>query len=334
MLANMITVTVKTVKQQTVKVDVEETATTLDLKGKIQESLGAEYPADNQKLIFKGKILQDTAIVGEIGLTETGFVVVMVTKPKTPIAPVAEPAPSSATPAPSQPVASPSDAPAPPEGASSGPDQSTEEKIDNLMEMTGNVIPRSQVAEVLERAQNNVSVAGALLSGGIEELLPGEGELTTGPQSAGGLQAMPGIPGATGNPLEFLRTQPQFQQLRDILKSDHTALQPILEQIRQTNPDLYELINSNREAFMRLINDPASGPSGTSAPSGPSGPSASGPSGPGPHQISVSPSDMLAITRLKDLGFSEQRAAEAYFACEKNEELAANFLISDDQPDF
>lgn len=325
MLANMITVTVKTVKQQTVKVDVEETATALDLKGKIQETLGADFPAENQKLIFKGKILQDTAIVGEVGLTETSFVVVMVTKPKTPPAPEPQAAPSAATPGPSQSAVAPSDAPAPPEGASGAPEQSTEQKIDNLMEMTGNVIPRSQVAEVLERAQNNVSVAGALLSGGIEELLPGEGELTAAPQSSVGL---PGVQGVSGNPLDFLRSQPQFQQLRDILKTDASALQPILEQIKQTNPDLYELINSNRDAFMRLINDPSSGPSGPPAPSG-----SSGPPGPGPHQISVTSSDMQAITRLKDLGFSEHRAAEAYFACEKNEEMAANFLISDDQPD-
>ena len=322
----MITVTIKTVKQQTVKIDMEETATARDLKGKIQESLGAEYPADNQKLIFKGKILQDTDIVGEIGLTETGFVVVMVTKPKTPVVPVAQ---ETATPSPSQPVASSSETPVPLEGASSGPEQTTEQKIDNLMEMTGNVIPRSQVAEVLERAQNNVSVAGAVLSGGIEELLPGES-----PQTEGGLPGVPGVQelvggeGGQSNPLEFLRSQPQFQQLRDLLKSDSTALQPILEQIRQSNPDLFELISSNREAFMRLINDPSSGPSAPSAPSAPAGPH-----GPGPHQIAVTQTDMQAITRLKDLGFTEHRAAEAYFACEKNEELAANFLFTDDQPD-
>ena len=37
--------------------------------------------------------------------------------------------------------------------------------------------------------------------------------------------------------------------------------------------------------------------------------------------------DPPAIERLAALGFPFERAAEAFFACEKNEEMAANYLF-------
>jgi UV excision repair protein RAD23 len=43
-----------------------------------------------------------------------------------------------------------------------------------------------------------------------------------------------------------------------------------------------------------------------------------------------------AITRLTALGFSQNRAAQAFFSCDKNEEMAANFLFeqaADDDDD-
>jgi hypothetical protein len=43
--------------------------------------------------------------------------------------------------------------------------------------------------------------------------------------------------------------------------------------------------------------------------------------------MQVTPEQLAAIERLQSLGFSQARAAEAYFACDKNEEFAANFLF-------
>ena len=315
----MLSVTVKTVKQQTVKIEVGQTATALDLKGQIQETLGAEFPAENQKLIFKGKILQDTAIIGEIGLTDTSFVVVMVSKPKP--APVPVTPPASAPPVPSEPPQAPAPSSPPlPEGAT-GETQTHEQMVDNLMEMTGNTMPRVHVTGVLTRCQNNPIIAGDMLSGGMEDL-GGAPELP-GPQGAG---IGAGVPSGGGvNPLEFLRSQPQFQQLRTVLQANPQALAAVLSQMQQSNPALFELINNNQSEFMQLMNDPAIDPVGpTGGQEGQAGQALP------PGAISVTPTEMEAINRLKALGFSEQMAVQAYFACEKNEEMAANFLLSDD----
>ena len=54
------------------------------------------------------------------------------------------------------------------------------------------------------------------------------------------------------------------------------------------------------------------------------------PVGPGPDgstTLYVTPEDNAAIERLVALGFERGMAAQAFFACDKNEELAANFLF-------
>merc|ERR1719481_1005416 len=135
-------------------------------------------------------------------------------------------------------------------------------------------------------------------------------EQTTTPETAG------------TDPLEFLRSQEMFTQMKTLLQRDPSMLPAVLQQLGQSNPQLLQLISQNQESFIRMINEPVGGATPTGRPN------SGNPAAAGPRAIQVSREEKEAIERLKALGFAEHLVVQAYFACEKNEELAANFLLS------
>ncbi|XP_063151009.1 UV excision repair protein RAD23 homolog B isoform X2 [Candoia aspera] len=129
-----------------------------------------------------------------------------------------------------------------------------------------------------------------------------------------------------GHPLEFLRNQPQFQQMRQIIQQNPSLLPALLQQIGRENPQLLQQISQHQEHFIQMLNEPVqeSGQGGGGSGSG-GGVAEAG----SRHMnyIQVTPQEKEAIERLKALGFPEGLVIQAYFACEKNENLAANFLL-------
>ncbi|CAG8635435.1 10122_t:CDS:2, partial [Paraglomus occultum] len=117
---------------------------------------------------------------------------------------------------------------------------------------------------------------------------------------------------AVAGDLNFLRSQPQFQQLRHLVQQNPALLPALLQQIGQANPQLLQLINSNQDMFMQLLQE-----SGGETTGG----------GPQPQYVQVTQEEKAAIDRLEALGFDRMRAIEAFLACDRNEELAANYLF-------
>jgi len=364
-------VTIKTLQQQTLTVEIDENKTVLDLKKEIETKKGAEYAVSCQKLIYSGKILTDDVPLKDYKIEENKFIVVMVTKSKAaaaePTKPTTVQAPKTEQPSTAKKEEA-KDKPASTSTASSTPATSTATKsepkksgspapvtvpdptsssselegiIRNIMEMG---YPRDRVELALRASYNNPDRAVEyLVSDNIpsieENLHDPEGNL---PPASSPTSLDPSDP----NSLEFLRNQPQFQQLCQVVQQNPSLLNTIMQQLRTTNPQLLNLISQNQEAFVRMLNEqPATGTTAqpatnpTSNPTSGSAQAGAPASGAAAAQANahidsligsanVTSADKEAIERLKSLGFPEYLVVQAYFACEKNENLAANFLLT------
>ncbi|KAF9531577.1 hypothetical protein CPB83DRAFT_848408 [Crepidotus variabilis] len=114
--------------------------------------------------------------------------------------------------------------------------------------------------------------------------------------------------------LDALRDNPQIQQLRQQLDQNPELIQPLIQQLATQNPMLAQAFAQDPAALLRILGLDVDGDEEGVPP-------------PGSHVINVTEEERAAIQRLENLGFPRQVVLEAYFACDKNEELAANYLF-------
>merc|ERR1712070_676382 len=124
--------------------------------------------------------------------------------------------------------------------------------------------------------------------------------------------------------LANLRNHPQFAQLAQMVLQNPQILPEIVNVVAQTNPEVERAIRENPQELVRLLHEATGG--GGGAPGGPTPPGATVGGGP-PGGMQLSEDERGAIQRLTDLGFPRNAALQAYLACDKNEEMAANFLF-------
>ncbi|XP_061219665.1 UV excision repair protein RAD23 homolog B isoform X2 [Neopsephotus bourkii] len=392
-------ITLKTLQQQTFRIDIDPEQTVKELKEKIESERGKDaFPVAGQKLIYAGKILNDDTALKEYKIDEKNFVVVMVTKAKaaagatqqsnattatsstiaapTPVtAPLPDaapvPAPVPLPPAPdvvaceSEPVSDPKEErlaeelPEAPAAVSPSSTDSTtgDTSRSNLFEDAISALVTGQsyenmVTEIMSMGYEREQVIAALRASfnnpdrAVEYLLmgiPRDNQAAAEPpppaassgasQSSAVAAAVATIPTTTsslgGHPLEFLRNQPQFQQMRQIIQQNPSLLPALLQQIGRENPQLLQQISQHQEHFIHMLNEPVlesrQGLAGSDDGASTGGLAEAG-SG-HMNYIQVTPQEKEAIERLKALGFPEGLVIQAYFACEKNENLAANFLL-------
>ncbi|WVF67925.1 UV excision repair protein Rad23 [Kwoniella sp. CBS 6097] len=128
------------------------------------------------------------------------------------------------------------------------------------------------------------------------------------PGGAPGAGAGAGGPGALAN-------APHLQQIREMVQQNPALIQPLLQQIAASNPQLAQLINQNPQALYELLGAGAEGEEDDDF------------GGPQVMQVDLTQEEAAAVERLEGLGFDRQMVLQAYMLCDKNEELTASFLF-------
>ncbi|KIJ68165.1 hypothetical protein HYDPIDRAFT_83715 [Hydnomerulius pinastri MD-312] len=265
----------------------------------------------------------------------------------------AAPAPVAAPSAPSPAAAAPANQPAFGDMGAFLTGPALETNINNMIEMG---FERAQVVRALRASFNNPDRAVEYLMTGIPEHLLTESQpRAPAPAAAGGAPqaaaaAAPAPAAAPGQPqnlfqlaqqqqqgsalpaagaanaidLSTLRSNPQMAQLRELVAQNPALLQPLIQQLAASNPQLAGVLANNPEALMQLLGDAeGEGEEWENAEGLGQGGAGAGQ----PVVVNITPEERAAIERLEALGFTRQAVVEAYFACDKNEELAANFLF-------
>ncbi|WRT70618.1 UV excision repair protein Rad23 [Kwoniella shivajii] len=144
--------------------------------------------------------------------------------------------------------------------------------------------------------------------------------------AAGGLGGLGGAPGAGAGAgagaAGGLANAPHLQQIREMVQQNPALIQPLLQQIAASNPQLAQLINENPQALYELL---GAGGEGDEEDDGFGGPQVM--------QVNLTQEEAAAVERLEGLGFDRQMVLQAYMLCDKNEELAANFLFEQGEDD-
>ncbi|KAI0762093.1 hypothetical protein BD413DRAFT_585482 [Trametes elegans] len=279
---------------------------------------------------------------------------------ETPAAPAAAPQPPNApilTPAQAAPVQAPAEPRAPGDGFLTG--DALQSTIQNMIEMG---FERDQVMRALRASFNNPERAVEYLFNGIPahldqsapaapaaapaaqpaapaapaaaaqpaqpaqpqnlfQLAQQQQQQQQQPAAAPGLGGLGGLGAAGGGAgaaatLAALANHPQIQHLREIMAQNPALIQPVIQELAAQNPQLAQLFAQNPEALAQILG----GELGDDEEGGGGIP-------PGAQVIQVTEEERAAIERLEALGFPRQAVIEAYFACDKNEELAANYLF-------
>ena len=286
----------KNLKQQEFDIEIEsEQKTVKDLKLEIEKVYG--FDANLMKLLHNGMILEDAKTLEDYKIKEGNVIIMMATKKKVVEPPKPQPNPEE----------KPQEQPKNDTSNQNKPDYT--EKINSLVEMG---YEKEKVEKAINAAGGSIDIAIEYLnSDNIPE--PSQNNQNIG----GGNNNVPG----TGNIPEELRNEASIMKV--LCMNNPEKITSLLNIFKERSPNLINLIKQYENEFKNLLVSPVTQEDinvfqqlqqELRRPQGPS--------------IRLTKEESDAVKRLQSLGnFSQAEAVQAYLACDKNEEMAANFLF-------
>lgn len=138
------------------------------------------------------------------------------------------------------------------------------------------------------------------------------------PGGASGGDAAGGFPS-----LDEVANSPQMARIREAVQHNPALIQPLLQQIASTNPQLAHHLTEDPQRLYDLLGLTEDDFGGEAEYEG----------GPPVMQVNLTEEEVAAVERLEQLGFGRQMVLQAFLLCDKNEELAANFLFESAEED-
>ena len=285
----------KNLKQQEYQIEIESDQKTVkDLKLEIEKV--HNFDSSCIKLLHSGVVVEDAKTLEEDKIKEGNVIIMMLLKPKKV---EAKPEPNQKEELQQQ---------EPPKNEENKPQPQYTEQINALVDMG---YEKEKVERAIKAANGSIDLAVEYLH---EEQIPNQNEPNTG-------NANSNIPSSSNSNLpEELKKNASI--IKCLCMNNPEKLPSILTNLKEHSPQLFELIKQHEEDFKNLLVSPLSEEDIRNFQSiqqelrRPPG-----------QTIRLTKEESDAVKRLQELGFSQEDAVQAYFACDKNEEMAANFLF-------
>ncbi|XP_017084063.1 UV excision repair protein RAD23 homolog B [Drosophila eugracilis] len=287
---------IRMLDQRTINVEISESQNVRALKQRLGNLPEVSLSVESLQLIYGGRIMEDALPISEYRISEDKFIVLM-GKKKVEVKPPEEQV-QTTPPQTNVETETRTQVVAP----SSSPD---EQRVRDLMAMG---YGEEEVRSALRASFNHPERAIEYLISGI-------------PHEASAEQSLaPVSSGETTEEVQQLMGDPSVARVREMIRENPELLQLILARLAETDPAAFETVQNNQEEFRAMLTGDGSVVSDDSEAGA-------------TLQVSLTAEEAAAVERLEALGFHRVLAVQAYLACDKNEQLAAEILFRQSEED-